>query len=58
MSVVMSHENLTVEIDSLSEMTNFEKHMEFHEFHESFFFFLRTAFICTEMIEVKTSTQK
>ena len=40
MSVVMSHENLTVEIDSLSEIKNFEKDMEFHEVHESFFFFL------------------
>ena len=39
MSVVMSHENLTVEIDSLSEITNFEKDMEFHEVHESWFFF-------------------
>lgn len=38
MSVVRSHENLTVEIDSQSEITNFEKDMEFHEVHGSCFF--------------------
>jgi len=37
-SVVRSHGNLTVEIDSLSEITNFAEDVEFHEVHESFFF--------------------
>ena len=49
MSVVRSHGNLTVEIDSLSEITNFAEDVEFHEVHESFFFFffLWTAFTYT-----------